>query len=537
MIPLNESHSPFYLPIILRVVLFLCAALLFARLSELTLIKGTYFRALAEENRIRRVAIDAPRGKIKARGGEILADNIEEKKTVEFDAKEGYKKVDVVENTPADEVLTEWKRSYPLGSVAGHITGYIGEVNQAEVGKADPGCVDKGVRGLGTLVGKFGIEQQYECLLRGTPGEELVEVDIKGEKIRTVGRHAATPGQDVTTTIDYGLQKRVALDMKDSVGAAVVTDGHGQILAFHTSPSFDPAIFTEKEKEKELTQTLTDKRLPLFNRATTGTYHPGSIFKLVTSVAGLEGGEITPAYEYDDTGLIKINDFSYSTWYFTQYGKTEGKINVVRALARSTDTFYYKLGELVGIDELVKWADAFGVGHKTNVDLPAESSGLLATPEWKQRVLGERWFLGNTYHMAIGQGDMLVTPLQANVLTSVVASRGYLCNPHFLLSSHESCHKLPISEATLTTVTEGMKGACATGGTAYPFFGFEPVVACKTGTAETGEKDITHAWFTVFAPAVNPEIVVTVLVEKGGEGSKVAAPIAKAILQYWFHER
>lgn len=537
MIPLHEVTTSRFTPVVLKLILFVAGALLFARLAELTLIKGSYFRALAEDNRIRRVAIDAPRGLIKARGGEILADNEEIKKTVHFDAKEGYKKVETTDTTPSDEVLTEWKRKYPLGPIAGHITGYIGEVGVNEVGKADPGCVEKGVRSLGTLVGKFGLEQQYECRLRGKPGEELVEVDIKGEKIRTVGRLSPTPGEDVTTTIDYGLQKRVALDMQGSIGAAVVTDTRGQILAFYTSPSFDPAIFTDKSKEAQLTEVLNDKKLPLFNRATTGTYHPGSIFKLITSVAGLESGTITPAYEYDDTGSIKINEFSYSTWYFTQYGKTEGKINLVRALARSTDTFYYKLGEMVGVDTLAKWADEFGVGHKTNVDLPAESSGLLATPEWKQKTLGERWFLGNTYHMSIGQGDMLVTPLQANILTSVIANGGFLCNPHFILSTKETCKKLAISDATLATVTEGMKGACAPGGTAYPFFDFTPTVACKTGTAETGEKDVTHAWFTMFGPVENPEIVVTILVEKGGEGSKVAAPIAKSILHYWFNER
>ncbi len=537
MIPLHEVHSTRFMSLVLKSILFVAAALLFARLAELTLIKGSYFRALAEDNRIRRVSIDAPRGRIKARGGEILADNVETKKTVEFDTEKGYKKVDITANTPSDEILIQWRRNYPLGPVAGHITGYIGEVGVTEVGKADPGCVDKGVRTLGTLIGKFGLEQQYECRLRGRPGEELVEVDIRGHKIRTVGRLAPTPGEDITTTIDYGLQEKVALDMQGLIGAAVATDGRGQILAFYTSPSFDPAIFMDKTKEAQLTEMLNDKKLPLFNRATTGTYHPGSIFKLVTSVAGLESGTITPAYEYDDTGSIKINEFSYTTWYFTQYGKTEGKINLVRALARSTDTFYYKLGEMIGVDTLAKWAAEFGIGTKTNVDLPAESTGLLATPEWKQKTLGERWFLGNTYHMSIGQGDMLVTPLQANVLTSVIANGGFLCQPHFLLQSRESCKKLTISDASIKTVNEGMKGACATGGTAYPFFEFTPVVACKTGTAETSEKDVTHAWFTVAAPADNPEIVVTVLIEKGGEGSKVAAPIAKAILNYWFHER
>jgi len=533
---LSESRPVGRLTWFLKGILFLALLLLFGRLAELTVIKGEYFRTLAEGNRIRRVTITAPRGRILARGGEVLAGNSEVKTTIDFHPTEGYTKVDPTDSTPPEEVLTEWQRSYPMGDIVGHITGYLGEVSPDEVRKADPACIAKGARTLGSLKGLGGLEAQYGCLLRGFDGEELVEVDIMGNKIRTVGRRPAVAGEDLHTTIDADLQRVIAENMKDIVGAVVATDTNGEVLALVSSPSFSPELFNPLNPNKEqAAKLLTDEKLPLFNRAISGAYHPGSIFKLVTSTAALEEGKITSEFQYEDTGAININEFSYTTWYFTQYGRTEGKINVIRALARSTDTFYYKVGEMLGAEALGRWAAEFGVGKETGIDIPNEMSGLLATPEWKERVIGERWFLGNTYHMSIGQGDMTTTPLQGNVLTSVIASGGSICIPH-LQKSGQNCKKLAISPHTIETVKEGMIQACTTGGTAYPFFDFTPQIACKTGTAETNEEDVTHAWFTLFAPVEKPEIVLTVLVEKGGEGSKVAAPIARKIMDYWFRD-
>ena len=308
-------------------------------------------------------------------------------------------------------------------------------------------------------------------------------------------------------------------------GAVVVTDGYGEILALYSHPSFDPF---------NIEKYLTNPNLPLFNRVISGAYHPGSLFKLVTAASALSEGKIDKNFTYDDQGVIKVNEFEYNNWFFTQYGKTEGLINLKKALARSTDTFFYKIGEFVGPDVLASWANKFGLGNLTNIDLPGEISGLVPSPDWKRQYKNENWFLGNTYHMSIGQGDLTASPLQANLMTSVIANGGKFCKPHIKQTGEPPvCADLDLSSEDLDQIKQGMLQACLSGGTGYPFFDFTPQIACKTGTAETEIEDKTHAWFTAFAQ----DIVVTVLVEKGGEGSSVAAPIAKDILNYWFHER
>jgi penicillin-binding protein 2 len=294
-----------------------------------------------------------------------------------------------------------------------------------------------------------------------------------------------------------------------------------------------------QDSQEKLQTLLTDPQKPFFNRVLGGAYPPGSTFKIVTATAGLEEGKINAETLWNDTGEIRVGEYSYKNWYFTQYGRTEGEINVVGALKRSTDTFFYKVGEWVGPTSLSAWAKAFGLGQKTQIDLPGEVEGLVPSPEWKEEK-GDRWFLGNTYHFAIGQGDLLATPLQINFLTNVMASGGQLCRPQVLKNEDqkESCRDLKLKKETLSLVEEGMKEVCSSGGTAFPFFEFLPQVACKTGTAEFGDpEDKTHAWFTSFAPFENPELSLTVLIEKGGEGSEVAAPVAKKIMEAYFRDQ
>jgi penicillin-binding protein 2 len=522
----------------LKGILFLGLLILSSRLFELQILKGEYFQALAAENRVRRVPLLAPRGEILARGGEVLAKNREIKKWVTFDSQTGYVKKEVTVETPPDEIVSEWRREYVLKDVLAHTTGYLSEVSESEVGKIDVHCPQKGVRILGSLTGRSGLEEEYNCTLRGVDGEELVEVDAYGKKVRTLGRKNPLTGDVLKTNIDYLLQMKLTEVMnsqKDLAvnwqGAAVITDTKGEILAFYSKPSFDPNKITPS--------LLTDENLPLFNRVIGGTYHPGSVFKIVTAAAALEEKKIDADYTYNDPGVIKVNEFSYANWYFSQYGATEGIINLQKAIARSTDTFFYKVGEFLGPETLAKWAEKFGLDEKTKVDLPGEVVGLVPTPVWKERVKGERWFLGNTYHMAIGQGDLAVTPLAINRMTGVIASGGFLCQPHFV-GSNAACQNLGLREETIAEIKSGMEAACSQGGTGYPFFDFEEKsagvkVACKTGTAETQEEDKTHAWFTVFGSS-SPEdtIIMTVLVEKGGEGSAVAAPIAREVFDYYF---
>lgn len=507
-----------------RGLLFLGILILVGRLGELQIIKGEYYRNLAEGNRVRRVPIVAPRGKIFDTNGIVLVDNEPLRKTTKFDPLEGYTKAPADESTPEDEVITEWDRKYVYGSALGHISGYLGEANETEVNKVDANCKDKGVRALGSFVGRGGLEQYFGCSLRGIDGEELVEVDTMGTRVRTLGRKQPVAGEDITTNIDYKLQNKVAEAMEGKRGAVIVSTPKGEVLALYSAPSFDP--------NENISKYLVDESLPIFNRAISGTYHPGSIYKIVTTTAALEEGVIDSDYRYTDKGIINVDEFSYSNWYFTQYGGTEGEIDAVRAMARSTDTFYYEAGSLIGAEKLSVWSKKFGLDSLVNIDLPGEAKGLVPSPEWKKAVKGERWFLGNTYHMAIGQGDLAVTPAENHRLAMYVANGGEICD--LKIVGRPECKALGVKEETLALVREGMKEACNAGGTGVPFFDFAPDVACKTGTAETGFEDETHAWFTVF-DVEHPKYVVTVLVEKGGEGSKVAAPVAREIMDFIFH--
>ncbi len=528
---LNKGITPWFL----RGVLILGIAILLGRLGELTIIKGEYYRDLAEGNRIRRVPMAAIRGEIHARGGEILAGNTEIDKGLKFSPNMGFEIVDPSDAT-SDLKVKKYVRDYTLGSDLGHVTGYLGEISEDELGKVNAGCNEKGVYKPGRLVGRGGLEEVYECTLSGVPGEELFEVDASGDLVRSLGKKPPLAGSNIITNIDYELQKKVSSDMEGKIGAAIVTDSRGEILAMYSSPSFDPNLFVNRDKSKLVAKLLNDKNHPFFNRVISGTYHPGSIFKPLVAIAALEEGKIDSKYTYEDTGKIVVKsgdkDFSYSNWLYTMYGATEGSIGVVRALARSTDTFFYKVGEFLGPDKIADWAEKFGLGEISHVDLPAEAANLIPTPAWKREVKGESWFLGNTYHFAIGQGDLAITPLSINMATLAVAT-GKLCSPK--LVGESECRDIGIHEDNRKTVLKGMMGACSEGGTASVFFNFNPKVACKTGTAQTGVNDKTHAWFTVIAPAEdeNP-IVMTVLVEEGGEGSIVAAPIAKDVLEYYF---
>jgi penicillin-binding protein 2 len=519
----------------LRGVLIIGMLFLLARLVELQVVKGSYYRSLSEGNRIRRVPITAPRGKVFARGGEILVDNKKVEKRVIFNSASGFTKTEDLSGISSEEIITEWKRDYLFGDKLAHVSGYLGEVNEEELGKINPDCPDKGPRKMGALVGRAGLEQEYECTLSGVDGEELVEVDTQGRKIRILGKKEPIAGIDIKTSIDIGLQKVVADSLGDKKGAAIITDSQGGILALYSSPSFDPNVFIDSGKTAQINKILNDKDLPLFNRAIGGQYHPGSVFKPIVVIAALAEGKINKDFIFDDPGVITIKNFSYANWYFTQYGRTEGKINVTRALARSTDTFFYKVGEMVGAETIGTYAENFRMGEKSGIDLPGEITGLIPNPTWKLKEKGEPWFLGNTYHMAIGQGDLSITPIEEHTAILAIANKGNICTPGIV--QKPICQKLKINSDYLDIVKDGMVAACSTGGTGLSFFDFDPKVACKTGTAETNLDGKTHAWFTVWAPYEFPEIVTTVIVEGGGEGSKIAGPIAREILDYWFHKK
>ena len=409
---------------------------LLVRLVWLTLVKGEEFKARADGNRVEIRQLQAPRGVIVDRNGEKLAINVPGK--------------------DRDQV----ERKYIYGSILSHVLGYGGESDQV----------------IGRIEGKMGVEKWLDEKLRGEDGAEIVETGASGEVLRSLGRREPVAGEEVKLTIDLGLQRKVVEAVGDRKGGVVVTTSGGEILALVSSPSFDP---------EKVVEAVADEDKPLFNRVVGGAYPPGSVFKLVTAVAGLEEGKITDATEIEDTGEIRIGQFRYGNWYFDQYGRKEGLLNIVGALKRSNDIFFYQVGQLVGVERLADWARRFGLGQKLNLGWGVETAGLVPDQTWKEKIKGERWFLGNTYHMAMGQGDITTTPLQINLMTQAVAT-GRLCRPRLVLGEEEKCEDLKISQQTLDLVRQGMEAACSQGGTGFPFFDFEPKVACQTGTAQPG---------------------------------------------------
>ena len=552
---LSSTKIQSWLVWFLRGVLILGFLVLFGRLIDLQIIRGRYFKALAEENRIRRIPISAPRGRILARGGEILVDSKEVKMRLIFDETEGVRKEEVKEGD-SSELISEWVRNYPMGADFAHLSGYLGEVSEEELGKVTARCQEKGPLRIKNFVGRSGLEEAYDCSLSGYEGEELVEVDAMGRKVRILGKVKPRQGRDLKTTVDYGLQKKIAQSLEGKKGAVVVSDANGEIFGLFSSPSYDPNLFITKDNQNQISDLFQDVNLPLFNRVMGGVYHPGSTFKPIVAIAALEEEKIDKNFTFEDTGVITIKTlygtFSYTNWFFNQYGGMEGKIGLERAIARSTDTFFYTLGEIIGVEKLGDWAHKFSLDEKTGIDIPGEVAGLVPGPAWKMRTKGERWFLGNTYHMSIGQGDIALTPLGVNAAIATIANGGEYCQPHLVSSSEledfqparnashsdaGGCKNLGVEKENIDLVKEGMRQACSTGGTGFTFFDFKEKtgidVGCKTGTAETENSD-PHAWFVAFAPLEDPQIIATILIENGGEGSRVAGPIAREIFDYWF---
>ena len=540
---------------LLPLILIIGVILILGRLIFLQIIKGSDYRVLSDSNRTKTVAIHAPRGIIFDRDGVALVFNVPGFRQTLND------KTKLLEKNEALKLISEGKtnleidslRSYPYKDTFSHVLGYIGQISKEELEQKDFSNYSGG-----DLVGKIGIEKEYERLLRGVNGKELVEVDSQGKTIRKLGQADPISGQNITITLDVVLQKAAFEAGKDiEKGTIIVSNPKGEILALVSKPSFDSNLFTmgegysveESSSYQSVSQVLSDaESQPLLNRAIGGTYPPGSTFKLITASAGLEEKVIDENFTVEDTGILRVGAFSFGNWYFTQYGKTEeGRVNVVRGIERSNDIFFYKLAELVGVDSLSKFAKKFGLGNKLGIDLFGEEEGLVPTPDWKKRTIGESWYLGDTYHYGIGQGFLLTTPLQVNIWTQAIANNGVIYKPHILAGPRDVKTKKFLSDGTVSLIREGMIESCSTGGVAWPLFelrvkGKLLTVACKTGTAQHGGKeDLPHAWITLFAPAASdaapaekPEIIVTVLSESSGEGSNVAAPIAKKILEEWF---
>ncbi len=536
--------------LVFKWILIFIFGVFFTRVVDLMLVRGAYFRDLADNNRVRLVRIPAARGKILTPEGEELAYNNVFYSTV--DGNEISRQKALEQEARGEEIKKKWVREYPLGEITAPLTGYLGEATEEEV--------DNKEAKFKSLVGRAGLEEYYDEFLRGEDGEKIVEVGVDERVIRELGKKEPIPGDDLIVSLDLDWQNAVWKALKGNKGSVVILDpADGSILSMVSSPSYDPNYFTIKRDDRKISQILTDSDKPMLNRAVGGVYPPGSVFKMITATAGLEKGEIDAEKEVEDTGVLKVGEWQYRNWYWTEYGRKEGMVNLVKAIQRSNDIYFYKVGEWVGINALMNWAKNFGWGEKTGIDLPGEAAGLLPTPDWKLETKGERWFLGNTYHVAIGQGDLTATPLQVALETAVIANGGKLCRPHLSLNSManevDNCQQLDISRQNIDLIKQGMVDACSSGGTAFPFFEInenlprQRRVACKTGTAEINSiSDDTHAWFTLFyqpkclktsevAGSASCEVdskqqvVITVLLERGGSGSYDAAPVAKEIIQ------
>lgn len=521
---------------LLNIGLVFSFLILLATILKLSVIHGSYYKELARENKVFETSIPAARSKIVDRKGRILAQSIYQYFKVEDGNKiyneagdfDGYK-------FEGKNLAYELKRNYPYGESTAFVTGYLGSVNKEDI--KNNICETK-ING-NDFIGKGGIESFLDCRLRGVDGKRLIEVDAKGDYIRELGRDEPKVSSDVILSIDAYWQDKIYKMLDGKKATVIISEPKtGKILVFVSSPSFDPNVFSYKQDNEKINQYLNDKEnFPMLNRVTSARYHPGSVFKLTMATAGLEGGVIDKETLFEDTGILKIGDYSYRNWSWSKSGKTEGMLNIVTAIKKSNDIFFYKLGEALGLNRIVDWSKKFGYGQQTGVEVSGELSGLVPDDEWKKTAKGESWYLGDTYHLSIGQGFLDVTPLQVNQMTNIVANNGIKCKMSLLKDKISECESLKIKNSTLMTVIEGMKAACKSGGTAWPLFNFKTQLACKTGTAEVGDgsKD-THAWLTAFAPADDPQISITVMVERGGEGSDVAAPIVGDILKEWFNE-
>lgn len=544
---------------VLRLLVVAVLVAILGRLFFLQMIRGNELLAASVSNKtfVRRLL--APRGVIKDRKGEVLVLNEPVYEVLLDDQGRVMRDPDEIPREIALKMLTEGDlvgerstgRYYPQGELLAHVLGYVGEVTPSDLENVELMA--------GDIVGKAGVEKTYDEVLRGQAGEETIELDAKGKVLRWVGETKPIEGADLGLTIDLGLQRKLVEAMDGQKGAVVASDPMtGEVLGLVSLPSFDPNVFSRVSVEAGASgarqEILNDEEMPMLNRVVGGSYPPGSVFKVVPATAGLELGEIDAERVVEDTGELRVDEYRYGNWYYDQYGRVEGEVDLKLALSRSNDIYFYKLGEWVGPDRLANWAETFGMGRLTGIELTGEVKGLVPNTLWKEREKGESWFLGNTYHFAIGQGDLLTTPIQVHQMMGVVASQGRWCKPKLVEKINDErvvvveCEELGVEKENLELVREGLVAACEPRGTAYPFFEFDlsvygdeyngegrDRVGCKTGTAQFFDPDDrTHAWFSVFAPAVNPEIMVTVLVEAGGEGSSVAAPVAKEVLEYWF---
>jgi len=567
------------------------------RIFYLDIIKGSYYADVSNGNRIRSTVIKAPRGKILDRYGQILASNVpsidaiiipaslpeqesdrqvvvasvanilgidegEIRNIFEVKNKKSLEPILLKENITRDQaliILGKFRelpgvfientaiRSYEDGNIFSSIIGYDGKITKNEIAEnSDYEMTD--------YIGKTAIEKQYESDLRGVAGAKQIEVDSLGNIKKNLSNINPQSGSDLILNIDAGLQKKLydsMLDVLEKSGtrtaAAVAIDPRdGSVLAMVNFPNYDNNLFARGISNEEYQTIINNKNLPLFNRAVNGEYPPGSTIKPAVASAALMEGTITPETIIDGQGgSINIGGFRFGDW------KTHAPSDVRTAIAESNDVFFYTIGggyagvEGLGMSRMKKYENLFGFGEVTGIDLPTEATGLIPDEQWKLDRFGEKWYIGDSYHCAIGQGFVTTTPLQVANYTAALANGGTLYTPRIVnqirktdgtitYNNPEVIRKNFISESVMAVVREGMRKT-VTDGTAQPLKTLSVEVAGKTGTAEFGNEGKTHGWFISFAPYDHPVIALAIIAEGGGEGHSSGVPVTKDVYDYYFN--
>lgn len=570
--------------------------LLLMRLWYLQILNAGDFLALSENNRLRLVPVAAPRGAILDRNGKVLVGNsasfsvgviqqdVKDRDTLlsrlarllgadiaELTEKweKGKKRakfypiflasgitrdqVELIEENrlhlPGVDIEMKPIREYPNGMLASHLLGHIGEISEEELERAEFGDYH-----AGDYVGKGGVERSWEKKLHGVDGGRKIEVDAHGRVLRTLSENSSTVGNTLMLTIDLDVQKRAEAAFGGQAGAAVAMDVNtGEILAFVSNPGFDPALFTRRMPPEQWKAYLEDKRHPLENKALKGQYPPGSTFKIITALAGLEEGLIDANTTVNCTGSYKVGNRVFKCW--DKHG--HGPVNLRRALKESCDVYFYQLGERLGVDRIAKYAKLFNLGAPMGIGLENEKGGLVPTSLWKEKKYGKKWLYGETLPVSIGQGYVLATPVQLASMIATVANEGTVYRPYLVRKILDkdgnvlkefgpvSVAKADVRPSSIRLVKEGLLAVVnepkGTGGMARLY---EVRVAGKTGTSQVVKLPDSrggipyerrdHALFVAFAPYDKPEVAVAVVVEHGEHGGSAAAPIAGKILRAYF---
>lgn len=587
------------------VLVTLLCLLLLCRLLWLQVISHAYYHTLAENNRISIVPLVPNRGLILDRQGKVLAEN-NYSYTLEINPAQSADPETVIDQlstlltiTPSDrklfqkmrdethglapvtirnhlqeqeiarfsvnryrfpgvEVQARMIRNYPLGASASHLIGYIGRINEADQERLDDEDLTDAYRGTNNM-GKLGIEGRYESLLHGTTGSEQVETDAAGHGVRSLKRIAPVSGSDLILSIDAGLQQAAEKAFGTHRGALVAIEpSTGEILAFVSQPGFDPNLFVDGIDQDHWNALNDSPDKPLNNRALRGQYPPGSTIKPFMALAALTLGKRDPDFKVFDPGYFAFPGSShhYRDWKEGGHGLVDMHLSIVQ----SCDVYYYSLANDLGIDAMHDFFTQFGLGHKTGIDLDGEVSGLYPSTEWKRKRFKQDWYAGETVISGIGQGYVLVTPLQLASAMATLANQGVLMKPHLVRAirdplsgitrtiAPETVRTIPLKASDLALIRDAMVDVMRPGGTASQAGAGAPyLIAGKTGTAQvigvrqgekysesqTSERNRDHALFAAFAPADHPRLAIAVLVENGGHGGVIAAPIARQVFDYY----